>query len=226
LTLTDNPHFYIELPTSPDAFEDSLVINPTEDFRLANEFYVLTDKSELAYIMTDRVLQSFSNFWCPNNTIIFKGFVVLFSFPPVSYVLPDICGKLRGGSIVKAPLKGTYCGFCKRLLVSAVPRSPRNPRGLQPIITEDHSRLGWECLIDSFPMHSSPNFDLCVCTGRPASDSPVRCDFIAHWTPSTQPANINIAPSPVATNVRATRVQCGVQNSYPYARRRFTSRNI
>jgi hypothetical protein len=32
--------------------------------------------------MTDRVLQSFSNFWCPNNTIIFKGLVVLFLFFP------------------------------------------------------------------------------------------------------------------------------------------------
>ena len=78
LTLKDNPHFYAELPTSPEAYGDSVKIDPTEDFWRANKLYVLIDKPELVHIMTDRVSQSFGNFWCPQNAIIFKGLGLLF----------------------------------------------------------------------------------------------------------------------------------------------------
>ena len=80
LTLRDNPHFYAKLPILPHAYEASLKIDPTEDFRHANEFYVLTDKPDPLYIMTDQVLWSPGNFWRPNNAIIFKGLGILFLF--------------------------------------------------------------------------------------------------------------------------------------------------
>lgn len=73
LTLMDNPHFYTELPTSPEAYGGSLEIDPSDDFRHADKFYVLTDKPELVYIMTDQFSQSFGNFWRPQNAIVFKG---------------------------------------------------------------------------------------------------------------------------------------------------------
>ena len=82
LTLMQNPHFYAELPTSPEAYGDSVEINPTEDFRHADEFYILTDKPNLVYIMTDQVSRSFGNFWCLKNAIIFKGLGVLSCFSP------------------------------------------------------------------------------------------------------------------------------------------------
>ena len=78
LTLRENPHFYAELPTSPEAYGDSIRINPTEDFRYSGKFYVLINKPELVYIMTNQVLWSLGNFWCPNGAIIFKGLDVLF----------------------------------------------------------------------------------------------------------------------------------------------------
>ena len=82
LTLRDNPHFYAELPTSPEAYGDSVQIDPATDFRSASMFYVLTDKPKLAYIMTNRPdLQFFSNFWCPKDAFIFKGLGVLFFSP-------------------------------------------------------------------------------------------------------------------------------------------------
>jgi hypothetical protein len=83
LTLRKNPHFYAELPTSPEAYGDSVKIDPTEDFRHANKFYVLIDKPELVCIMTDQVLQYFGNFWCPKNAIIFKGLGFLFLVFPL-----------------------------------------------------------------------------------------------------------------------------------------------
>ncbi|KAF8477821.1 hypothetical protein DFH94DRAFT_93912 [Russula ochroleuca] len=149
LTLRNNPHFYAELPTSPEAYGDSVTIDPTEDFRHTDECYVLTDKTEFVYIMTDQVLQIFGNFWCLNNAIIFK----------------DICGRLRGGSIVKASLRGTSCGFCKQLLVSTIPGASTNRRGLQPIITQGYLWIDWKCFISCLPMSSSVDFGLCVCTG-------------------------------------------------------------
>ena len=78
MTLRNNPHFYAELPTSPEEYEDSLKIDPTEDFQDGNKFYVLTDKPELVHIKTDKVLRSFGNFWCPKDSIIFKGSGVIF----------------------------------------------------------------------------------------------------------------------------------------------------
>jgi hypothetical protein len=81
LTLRDNPHFYAELPTSSEAYGDSVQIDPTEDFRNANEFYVLADKPELVHIKTGQVSQFFGNFWCPQSAIIFKGLVSYFYIP-------------------------------------------------------------------------------------------------------------------------------------------------
>jgi hypothetical protein len=94
LTLRENPHFYAELPTSRKAYGNNVKIDPTEDFRHANEFYVLIGKPELLCIMTDQVSRSFGNFWCPNNAIIFKGLVV---FLFCSLFLMS-CQTLVGGS--------------------------------------------------------------------------------------------------------------------------------
>ena len=155
LTLTDNPHFYAKLPTSPEAYGDSIRIDPIEDFQHANKFYVLADKPELVRIMTDQDNQFFGNFWCAKKAIILKGLGVLSLFSPVPDVLPDICGTLRGGSIVKASLKGTLCGFC----------------------TGQPSPTVGECMISCQLVDSSVGFGLCICTGRVELDNAVRCDI-------------------------------------------------
>ena len=97
LTLRDNPHFYTKLPTSLEAYGDSLKIDPTEDFQHGNKFYVLTDKPELVHVMIDRDLQSFGNFWCPKDSIIFKGLGVLFlSFSAFLDALQTSVGRSGG----------------------------------------------------------------------------------------------------------------------------------
>ena len=74
LTLKDNPHFYAELPALLKAHGDNLKIDPTENFRHAVRFYVLTDKQEVVHIMIgNKILHSFGNLWRSENTIIFKG---------------------------------------------------------------------------------------------------------------------------------------------------------
>ena len=78
LTLRENPHFFSKFPTSPDAYGDNLKIDPIEDFRHSNKFYVLTDRPELVHITTDQDKRVFGNFWCYQNAIILKGLGVLF----------------------------------------------------------------------------------------------------------------------------------------------------
>ena len=80
-----NPHFYAELPALPETYGefsgDGVKFDPTEDFRHANKFYVLVDKPDLVYIMTDRDLRFFGNFWCTKDAMIFKGLDNLVFFP-------------------------------------------------------------------------------------------------------------------------------------------------
>ena len=96
LTLRENPHFYAELPSSREAYGDELKIDPTEDFRHANEFYVLADKPELVHIMTDRISQSFGNFWCPKDAIIFKGLGIFLFFHLFLMSFQTCVGGLEG----------------------------------------------------------------------------------------------------------------------------------
>ena len=180
LTLLDNPHFYSD-PISLEANGGSLRIDPTDDFRHTNKFYVLTaatDKPEPLYIVTDWGLQSFSNFWCLQNAVIFKGFAPYFCFITDSDDLPDICGRLRGDCAVRESLGGTCYGFCRQL-VPTVPKAFRNCR-LQPIITQGYPWMSWEKLIGRLPTLGSIDFGLCVCSGRATHDSLVRCDVISY----------------------------------------------
>ena len=135
------------------------------------------------------------------NVYHFQRFVwlVFFFFPLVSDVFPDIRGTLMGEGVVVTSLRGTYCGFCQRLPVSAVSGASTNSRGLPPIITEGCSLMGWKCSTGCLPMHSSDNVGLRICTGQAAPDIPVRCEVITYCL--TTSTNIVIAPGPLTTNV-------------------------
>ena len=78
LTLKQNPHFYVHLPTSPDAYSGDFNVEPVENFRHPDKFYVLTDRPGLMYMNADPYSRCFGNFWCPNGAIIFKGSHVVF----------------------------------------------------------------------------------------------------------------------------------------------------
>ena len=73
LTLKQNPHFYARLPMSPEVYGGGFTMEPTEDFRHADKFYVLIDRQGLAYLNTDQYTGCFGNFWCPSGAIIFKS---------------------------------------------------------------------------------------------------------------------------------------------------------
>ena len=186
LTLKDNPHFYADLPKLLKAHGDSIKIDPTEDFRHANTFYVLTDKREVqefVHIMTgNKILHSFGNLWRSENGIILKGSGIFFS-SPVSDVLTDICGRLRGESIVKASLRGMYSRFYIKTLPVSTSDSrvfrTQNDRGLQPIITDLYPlSTSWKYFTSSRPMNIPPGFCICVFTEQVGPRRPVRRNII------------------------------------------------
>ena len=206
LTLKENPHFYVKLPTLLKEHGDGVDISPTEDFRHADEYFVLTDKQELVHIMTgNKILHSFGNLWRSENGIILKGSSIFFFVFPVSDLLTDICGRLRGEGIIKASLRGTYGEFyVKRLPMSAgVPRAFRtlNNRGLQLIITALYPWTSWEHFIDRPPTNnndSSVNFySVYVFTKQVAPNSPVCSNVIAFNCIYSH----CVAPGPFATNI-------------------------
>lgn len=140
MTLSDNPHFYTELPTSPDEYVNSLRIDPTEDFQHVGTFYVLTDKPKLVHIKTDQVSRSFGNFWCPKNSIIFKGSNVLFLFSPFLMSCQTFVGRSGGrassGHLLEAHTVGSVSSFrClrfqepPRIIVDCSRLSPRGAHG-------------------------------------------------------------------------------------------------
>ena len=73
LTIMDNPHFYAKLPESLEGYGAGIKIDPTGDLQHADKFYVLTDRPNLVYIMTDQVTLTFGNFWRSDNAVVFKG---------------------------------------------------------------------------------------------------------------------------------------------------------
>ena len=185
LTLMDNPHFYISLPKSLEEYGSRTEINPAENFWQTDKVYVLTDRKELLYVMTDQVTLTFGNFWRSENGLVFKGLSIFAVFLLLFFdVLPDINGRLMGETTIKASLRGTCCRFCNRTLVSTSPGVSVNRRDLAQIITEEYPSIIWECLIGCLSMDGSIGFDLCVCTPRVAPHCSVRCGIIAYFTDS------------------------------------------
>ena len=75
LTLQDNPHFYVKLPTSPEKYGDKFLTEPIETFHEA-QISVLTDNPHLTsrvFLETAKQKRVFGNVWVPRNAIIFKG---------------------------------------------------------------------------------------------------------------------------------------------------------
>ena len=134
LTLRENPHFYEELPTPPEAYGNSVEIHPTEDFRRADNFYVLTDKPEPVYILTDQDSQSFGDIWCPQNAIILKGLGFLFLFFPLFLMSFQI---FVGGSLGKVSSRH----LSKANTVGSVSGSRCPPFQEPPRVLLDYSRL-------------------------------------------------------------------------------------
>jgi hypothetical protein len=111
LTLSQNPHFYAWLPSSPEEYDAKFRTYPIESFLHTGitRVHVLTDNpgsTGRVFLETAQDTRAFGNSWIPNKAIIFKGSLLSITFfLPV--IFPDVCGKLEGESIVGEAIKDT-----------------------------------------------------------------------------------------------------------------------
>ena len=73
VTLKQNPHFYKDLPSSPEAYGPRFQANPIKDVEDVDKVYVLTDTPRRVYLETPQNGRVFGNFWVLNGAILFKG---------------------------------------------------------------------------------------------------------------------------------------------------------
>jgi hypothetical protein len=120
LTLRQNPHFYRDLPTSPEAYNSTFQADPIEDFHNVTQVWVLTDKPGRVYLQDDldtpRSDRVFGNVWVlnPGHTIIFKGLPRLAFLLLCSHAFLDTCGKLEGESHIEAVINDTATIWYRR----------------------------------------------------------------------------------------------------------------
>jgi hypothetical protein len=76
ITQKEEPHFYKELPTSPEAYGSRFQAEPIYDFHWQDvkEVSILCHKPDRVYIKTPGKERVFGNTWVPDKAIIFKGF--------------------------------------------------------------------------------------------------------------------------------------------------------
>lgn len=75
LSVKQNPHFYEELPPSPENYGDKFSWEPIETY-LHKRISVLTDNLGHAgrvFLKTAKKSRAFGNVWVPKKALIFKG---------------------------------------------------------------------------------------------------------------------------------------------------------
>jgi hypothetical protein len=82
LTLSQNSHFYIDLPPSPDAYGSTFRSQPTE--RYEGRIYVLTNDSGRVFFEFGGSSRVFDIVWATNNAPIFKGRPSLLTYPSLN----------------------------------------------------------------------------------------------------------------------------------------------
>jgi len=91
LSLAENPHFYKNLPLSPNEYEDKFIADPIEHFQEILKVHVLTNRPGRVFLTCAQDPQVFYNIWVPDRTLIFK----------------DVYGKIIGERIAGASIQGT-----------------------------------------------------------------------------------------------------------------------
>jgi hypothetical protein len=103
ITLQDNPHFYSELPTSPDDYTGQFKAHPIEYFVLRPDdtIYALVDQPRRVFLDTRRETRIFGNVFTLKDVIIFKGLSKSLFFLYVVFTISlDVHGVLEGESVV------------------------------------------------------------------------------------------------------------------------------
>lgn len=113
LTLAQNPHFYGNLPMSPDAYGGTFKGKCIEN-RLPDKVFVPTNKSRRVYFNFTGHRRVF-DVWKTNSTLIFKGLSFALLILPLADIFPDFRGNLEGEATVGSSIRPFPSSFqyCK-----------------------------------------------------------------------------------------------------------------
>jgi len=75
VTLQQNPHFYLNLPTSADSYGADFRAFPAEYIRIepGTTIYILVDRPRRVFLETQRETRIFGNVFKPKDVMILKG---------------------------------------------------------------------------------------------------------------------------------------------------------
>ena len=81
ITLQDNPHFYLELPTSLDAYTAKFKARPIEHLKVKPNatIYILVDHSRRVFLETEHETRIFDHVFMLKDVMIFKGLLIFLS---------------------------------------------------------------------------------------------------------------------------------------------------
>lgn len=115
LTLSQNPHFYNDLPTSSNAnwgeFKSKAIEGNWHTYH-PKPIFVLTNTPGRVFLELCPTPRVFDNVWNANETLIFKSKCLASRF----FFYPDIflggCGRLEGEDIVRASIQHNLGRWC------------------------------------------------------------------------------------------------------------------
>ena len=120
ITLQQNPHFYLNLPTSVDSFGAEFRASPAEYFHIGpgTTIYILVDRPRRVFLETQRETRIFSNVFKPKDVMILKGALVV---TPTVILLLTLSQMIVGNSRENQLLQSAFeacrtCGIARRIL--------------------------------------------------------------------------------------------------------------
>ena len=114
LTLAENPHFYENLPLSPDEYAETFRGRCIENY-LPTKIFVPINKSRRVYFNFAGNRRVF-DVWKTKSTLIFKGLGSTLLIFPLADIFPDVHGNLEGETTVERSINPCAPPFqyCKK----------------------------------------------------------------------------------------------------------------
>jgi len=116
LTLSQNPHFYNDLPTSSNANWKEFNAEATQEnwhTYPTKPICVLTNTPGRVFLELCRNPRAFDNVWNANGTLVFKSKCLACRFVFYFDIFSGVCGKLEcEGGIVRTSIQHNLCSWC------------------------------------------------------------------------------------------------------------------
>lgn len=154
ITLQQNPHFYVNLPTSADEYRGSFRALPVETLHLKPDatFYVVADGPDRIFLEAGQESRIFGNVFLLEDAIIFKSTSNIPFFTQLAFDMSqDVHGVLEGESVIEESIRGmpiSWHGEGPFVFPGSIPLTRAHHHDLPPIVVTDRCKCeDWRDLI-------------------------------------------------------------------------------